>query len=149
MTMTLCLEGQGTSCWSKLGLCRASILELPCACPCYLQQFEKFFKSVLGFAAVGIPAAVVNSGLKYMQKQIELAFQVGPGFSQLCLAPRHRQGLTTGGSGFTMEGMEACLVLMLPPLAFSSCCHAVARDGVPAQTVLLQPRVLCSLHTRR
>lgn len=39
------------------------------------QQFDKFWRGLWAFAAVGIPAAVVNSGLKYMQKQIELAFQ--------------------------------------------------------------------------
>lgn len=39
------------------------------------QQFDKFWRGLWAFAAVGVPAAVVNSGLKYMQKQIELAFQ--------------------------------------------------------------------------
>ncbi|PNW72668.1 hypothetical protein CHLRE_15g637761v5 [Chlamydomonas reinhardtii] len=39
------------------------------------QQFDKFWRSLGMFALIGIPAAVVNSGLKYMQKQIELAFQ--------------------------------------------------------------------------
>ena len=28
------------------------------------------------FACIGVPAAIVNSGLKYIQKKIELAFQV-------------------------------------------------------------------------
>ncbi|KAG2422832.1 hypothetical protein HXX76_011647 [Chlamydomonas incerta] len=39
------------------------------------QQFDKFWRSLGWFAAIGVPAALVNSGLKYMQKQIELAFQ--------------------------------------------------------------------------
>ncbi|KAL6759951.1 ABC transporter transmembrane region 2-domain-containing protein [Haematococcus lacustris] len=38
-------------------------------------KFAEFLRSVLAFAMVGIPAAIVNSALKYMQKQIELAFQ--------------------------------------------------------------------------
>ncbi|KAI8470101.1 MAG: ABC transporter transmembrane region 2-domain-containing protein [Monoraphidium minutum] len=37
--------------------------------------FDKFGRAVVGFALVGIPAAIVNAGLKYMQKQIELSFQ--------------------------------------------------------------------------
>lgn len=41
------------------------------------QDFDAFGRSQLAFALVGIPAAIVNSGLKYMQKKIELAFQVG------------------------------------------------------------------------
>ncbi|KXZ41495.1 hypothetical protein GPECTOR_431g302 [Gonium pectorale] len=39
------------------------------------QQFGKFWRALSAFAAIGVPAALVNSGLKYMQKQIELAFQ--------------------------------------------------------------------------
>lgn len=39
------------------------------------QDFPLFFRSLIDFGLVGIPAAIVNSGLKYMQKQIELAFQ--------------------------------------------------------------------------
>ncbi len=41
------------------------------------QNFPGFGRCLLAFAAVGLPAAIVNSGLKYMQKQIELTFQVG------------------------------------------------------------------------
>lgn len=37
--------------------------------------FEQFGRAVVGFALVGIPAAVVNAALKWMQKQIELSFQ--------------------------------------------------------------------------
>jgi hypothetical protein len=44
--------------------------------PLHLQQFAEFARSILAFAAIGVPAAIVNSGLKYMQKKIELAFQV-------------------------------------------------------------------------
>jgi hypothetical protein len=44
--------------------------------PRMLQQFGEFARSILAFAAIGVPAAIVNSGLKYMQKKIELAFQV-------------------------------------------------------------------------
>mmetsp|Transcript_5153 Transcript_5153/g.11220 ORF Transcript_5153/g.11220 Transcript_5153/m.11220 type:complete len:766 (-) Transcript_5153:214-2511(-) len=39
------------------------------------QRFTEFGHSLVAFALVGIPTAVVNSALKYMQKQIELAFQ--------------------------------------------------------------------------
>eukprot|EP00798_Chlamydomonas_sp_ICE-L_P012747 gene12747-15996_t len=39
------------------------------------QKFDEFGSSILSFAIVGVPAAIVNSGLKYMQKRIELAFQ--------------------------------------------------------------------------
>lgn len=38
-------------------------------------DFITFGWAQIEFAAVGIPAAIVNSGLKFMQKQIELAFQ--------------------------------------------------------------------------
>lgn len=40
------------------------------------QDFPGFFHSLVAFGAVGVPTAVVNSALKYMQKKIELAFQV-------------------------------------------------------------------------
>ena len=40
----------------------------------HLQNFEKFQRGLMRFVLVAIPAAVVNSGLKYMQKQIQLAF---------------------------------------------------------------------------
>lgn len=40
-----------------------------------LQQFSQFARLLAGFAGVAIPAAVVNSGLKYMQKRIQIAFQ--------------------------------------------------------------------------
>lgn len=39
------------------------------------QEFDKFGRSVVDFALLGIPAAVVNSGLKFMQKNLELSFQ--------------------------------------------------------------------------
>jgi hypothetical protein len=48
------------------GFCGRSIISL---------QFDKFGQALLAFAALGVPAAVVNSGLKFMQKQIELSFQ--------------------------------------------------------------------------
>ena len=35
------------------------------------QQFGLFGQSVLGLAVVGIPAAVVNSGLKFMQVSVQ------------------------------------------------------------------------------
>ncbi|CAD7694908.1 unnamed protein product [Ostreobium quekettii] len=38
-------------------------------------QLDKFWREVLRFGALGVPAAVVNAGLKYMQKYIQLAFQ--------------------------------------------------------------------------
>ncbi|KAF5842745.1 ABC transporter transmembrane region 2-domain-containing protein [Dunaliella salina] len=38
-------------------------------------QFESFGQSLMSFALMGIPAAVVNASLKFMQKQIEMAFQ--------------------------------------------------------------------------
>lgn len=39
------------------------------------QDFSHFARLLAGFAGVAIPAAIVNSGLKYMQKQIQIAFQ--------------------------------------------------------------------------
>jgi ABC transporter transmembrane region 2 len=39
-----------------------------------VQNFPKFASLLGGFALVAFPAAVVNSGLKYMQKMIQLAF---------------------------------------------------------------------------
>jgi len=39
------------------------------------QEFDKFGRGVIDFALLGIPAAVVNSGLKFMQKNLELSFQ--------------------------------------------------------------------------
>lgn len=44
-------------------------------CAALLQQFGDFWRGVLDFALLGIPAAVVNSGLKFMQKNLELSFQ--------------------------------------------------------------------------
>ena len=41
----------------------------------HLQNFERFARGLAAFAGVAIPAAVVNSGLKYMQKRIQIAFQ--------------------------------------------------------------------------
>mmetsp|Transcript_1337 Transcript_1337/g.3997 ORF Transcript_1337/g.3997 Transcript_1337/m.3997 type:complete len:758 (-) Transcript_1337:479-2752(-) len=38
------------------------------------QNFPEFFRLLAAFAGVAIPAAVVNSGLKYVQKRIQLAF---------------------------------------------------------------------------
>jgi len=40
-----------------------------------LQEFDKFARAVVDFALLGLPAAVVNSGLKFMQKNLELSFQ--------------------------------------------------------------------------
>ncbi|KAL3151953.1 hypothetical protein ABBQ32_001078 [Trebouxia sp. C0010 RCD-2024] len=39
------------------------------------QNFSQFARLLAAFAGVAIPAAVVNSGLKYMQKRIQIAFQ--------------------------------------------------------------------------
>jgi len=39
------------------------------------QKFDEFWQSLFMFGLVGIPAALINSALKYMQKQLELAFQ--------------------------------------------------------------------------
>ena len=41
----------------------------------YVQDFPHFARLLAAFAGVAIPAAVVNSGLKYMQKRIQIAFQ--------------------------------------------------------------------------
>ena len=41
---------------------------------CNVQNFDRFFEGLAAFTAVAFPAAMVNSGLKYMQKQIQLAF---------------------------------------------------------------------------
>lgn len=38
-------------------------------------EFDKFGRAVVDFALLGLPAAVVNSGLKFMQKNLELSFQ--------------------------------------------------------------------------
>lgn len=62
---------------------------MPCIC---LQEFESFGRSIAVFALLGIPAAIVNSGLKYMQKKIELAFQVGCHCSQGLWAGAEDQG---------------------------------------------------------
>ena len=43
--------------------------------PVCLQNFPQFARLLAAFAGVAIPAAVVNSGLKYMQKRIQIAFQ--------------------------------------------------------------------------
>lgn len=40
-----------------------------------MQEFDKFGRAVVDFALLGLPAAVVNSGLKFMQKNLELSFQ--------------------------------------------------------------------------
>ena len=40
-----------------------------------MQNFPQFARLLAAFAGVAIPAAVVNSGLKYMQKRIQIAFQ--------------------------------------------------------------------------
>lgn len=40
-----------------------------------LQDFATFARGVVDFALLGIPAAIVNSGLKFMQKNLELSFQ--------------------------------------------------------------------------
>ncbi|KAF8072505.1 abcD2 [Scenedesmus sp. PABB004] len=39
------------------------------------QEFGNFGRGVVDFALLGLPAAVVNSGLKFMQKNLELSFQ--------------------------------------------------------------------------
>ena len=39
-----------------------------------LQNFDGFLRGLVGFAGVAVPAAVVNAGLKYMQKRLQLAF---------------------------------------------------------------------------
>lgn len=41
---------------------------------CPAQNFDGFLRGLLGFAGVAVPAAVVNAGLKYMQKRLQLAF---------------------------------------------------------------------------
>eukprot|EP00878_Enallax_costatus_P034820 GHUV01038692.1.p1 GENE.GHUV01038692.1~~GHUV01038692.1.p1 ORF type:complete len:162 (-),score=31.95 GHUV01038692.1:60-545(-) len=45
------------------------------SCCDLLQQFADFGRGVMDFALLGIPAAIVNSGLKFMQKNLELSFQ--------------------------------------------------------------------------
>jgi ABC-type uncharacterized transport system fused permease/ATPase subunit len=39
------------------------------------QAFDDFGRAVAGFALLGIPAAIVNAGLKFGQAQIQLSFQ--------------------------------------------------------------------------
>ncbi|WIA08300.1 hypothetical protein OEZ85_007743 [Tetradesmus obliquus] len=38
-------------------------------------EFANFGRGVIDFALLGVPAAIVNSGLKFMQKNLELSFQ--------------------------------------------------------------------------
>ncbi|KAF6263148.1 ABC transporter transmembrane region 2-domain-containing protein [Scenedesmus sp. NREL 46B-D3] len=38
-------------------------------------EFASFGRGVVDFALLGVPAAIVNSGLKFMQKNLELSFQ--------------------------------------------------------------------------
>ncbi|GBF95731.1 hypothetical protein Rsub_08713 [Raphidocelis subcapitata] len=52
--------------------------------------FDKFGRAVLGFALVGIPAAVVNAALKYGQKGIELSFQQRLGLTLHAAYTRNR-----------------------------------------------------------
>lgn len=42
--------------------------------PVVLQQYPQFARLLVVFAGVAVPAACVNSGLKYFQKRIQLAF---------------------------------------------------------------------------
>ena len=39
-----------------------------------MQNFPQFLRLLAAFAGVAVPAAAVNSGLKYMQKRIQIAF---------------------------------------------------------------------------
>jgi hypothetical protein len=45
------------------------------SCCLLLQEFANFGRGVIDFALLGVPAAIVNSGLKFMQKNLELSFQ--------------------------------------------------------------------------
>lgn len=47
----------------------------PAWCRRALQEFANFGRGVIDFALLGVPAAIVNSGLKFMQKNLELSFQ--------------------------------------------------------------------------
>ena len=38
------------------------------------QNYDRFLNGIASFVAVAFPAAIVNSGLKFMQKQIQLSF---------------------------------------------------------------------------
>jgi ATP-binding cassette, subfamily D (ALD), member 3 len=40
----------------------------------WLQQYPQFARLLMVFAGVAVPAACVNSGLKYFQKRIQLTF---------------------------------------------------------------------------
>ncbi|GAB4818949.1 hypothetical protein N2152v2_005995 [Parachlorella kessleri] len=52
-----------------------AFLEGRCGRSIIQQDFGRFGKYLSVFCGVGIPLSVVNSGLKYMQKRIKLAFQ--------------------------------------------------------------------------
>jgi len=52
-----------------------SRLEGACGRAIVALRFPQFAASVARFAALGVPAALVNAGLKYMQRAMELAFQ--------------------------------------------------------------------------
>ena len=54
------------------------------------QRFAEFGSAVLAFAAVGVPAAAVNAGLKWLQKGIELAFQQRLGLALHAAYARNR-----------------------------------------------------------
>ncbi len=79
--------------------------------PTRAQKFDEFARSIVTFAVVGVPAALVNSGLKYMQKQIELAFQVrgvrARATGRLAAKPWKQQG-GLAGPGCGMRGVAAC-----------------------------------------
>ncbi|GMH39546.1 hypothetical protein BSKO_07444 [Bryopsis sp. KO-2023] len=42
---------------------------------CTSQDFQQYWRAILALAGVGVPAAIVNAALKYLQKRIQLAFQ--------------------------------------------------------------------------
>jgi ABC transporter transmembrane region 2 len=76
---------------------------------------------VTGFAAVGVPAAVVNSGLKFMTKTIELAFQQRLDLYLHGQYTRNRCGHGGRGAvGFVINCASWC---MRHVFAMSPCCH--------------------------
>lgn len=79
----------------------AQPLCVPTAPLLLLQEFDKFGRSVVDFALLGLPAAVVNSGLKFMQKNLELSFQQR--WASRDPVNRHVSGIQIRGAG---EGTE-------------------------------------------
>lgn len=114
--------------------------------PCRVQEFEKFGRGVAAFAGVGLPAAIVNSGLKFMTKAIELAFQ-----QRLDLYLHKEYTSNRWGGGLQSSGVQPTRqrerVLRLDrggwPAVPSSGCRSSA-GGAAAVVMTTVPALLCA-----